>query len=130
MKFSDSQFQKIKFSKKQLADFFSSAENNLKNAQKTDIPEVIFLLCYNSVIKLGIYLIAKKGYKVRSIPGHHYQILKSLGEITHLYNETNYLQDVRQKRNIDLYEGGAIMTQKESDDLLKITKKIFEIAKI
>ena len=129
MKFSDLQFQKIKFSKKQLVDFFNNAENDLKNAKKTDIPEVVFMLCYNSVVKLGIYIIAKKGYKVRSIPGHHYQILKSLGKITGLKSEIDFLQKVRQKRNIDMYEGGTIISKKESNDLLKITKTIFKKSK-
>ena len=125
MIFPDKYFQKITYTPQQIKKYMDNAKRDLDMASEIKENEVVFMFCYNSIIKLGIAIIAEKGYKVRSIPGHHYHILNTLEELTGLSNEIKHIQRVRNKRNIDLYEGGATFTEKEAKELLKITKKIF-----
>ncbi|MBN1258706.1 prepilin-type N-terminal cleavage/methylation domain-containing protein [Candidatus Peregrinibacteria bacterium] len=126
MEFTSDFFQKMVFTPEQIEKYLENARKDLKIAEKSGMPEVIFHFCYNAAIKLGITLIAGKGYKVRSIPGHHVKILEILGKTTGMEDEANYFDRVRRKRNIDLYEGGSGFTRKEADDLLKVTQSLFE----
>ena len=76
MHFTEEFFQKFKFEKEQLEDYFESAKNSLEIAEKVDISEVVFKFAYDALIKLGITLIAREGYKIRSNMGHHIKYLK------------------------------------------------------
>jgi len=125
MYFSPEYFKNIDYTESQINQYFANAKKDLKTAQESNNTDVIFRFCYDAIIKLGISLIAKNGYKVRSIPGHHIKILDALSEILNLEDEIDYFHRIRRKRNIDLYEGGTSLTQKESKDLLKITENIF-----
>ncbi|MDP8258217.1 MAG: hypothetical protein P9L90_02165 [Candidatus Aadella gelida] len=58
-----------------------SAQRDLKIAESTNISDVVFKFTYDALIKLGIMLIAKKGYKVRSTAGHHIKILEKLSQV-------------------------------------------------
>jgi hypothetical protein len=76
--FESQYFQKLAFKEEQIEQFLKSALHDLKIAQDSDIPDVVFKFSYDALIKLGIVLIAKKGYKVRSTTGHHVKILEKL----------------------------------------------------
>ena len=125
MQFSNEFFQTIDLTEEQIKQYFENAKKDFEIAEKSDEEKIIFQFCYNAIIKLGIAKIAEKGYKVRSIPGHHIKILETLEELTGLKKEINFIQRIRRKRNIDFYEGGVQLTQKECEELLKITKKLF-----
>ena len=56
----------------QLEDYFKSAKSSLEIAEKVDIPEVVFKFAYDVLIKLGITLIARDGYKIRSNMGFEF----------------------------------------------------------
>ncbi len=71
-------FQKFKFEDSQIKNYLKSSQRDLDIASKSKISEVVFRFSYDALIKLGIFLIAKNGYKVRSIPGHHIKILEQL----------------------------------------------------
>lgn len=98
-------FQKISFKEEEIEQFARSAFHDLKIAEESDIPDVIFKFSYDALIKLGIALIAKKGYKVRSASGHHIKILEKLSQ---LFNDDDILvlgNKMRQERNFNLYDG-------------------------
>lgn len=61
--FESQHFQKLTFQEKQIDQFLLSAQHDFKIAEESD---VVFKFSYDALIKLGIMLIAKKGYKVRS----------------------------------------------------------------
>ncbi|MBU0705631.1 prepilin-type N-terminal cleavage/methylation domain-containing protein [Patescibacteria group bacterium] len=119
-------FRKISVKKEQTDALFKGAKRSLELALNSKEDEIILHFCYNAVIKLGIAVIAKKGYKVRSIPGHHVKILEALAGLENLKTEIKYIDNIRKKRNIDLYEGEISLTNKEAAELIKITKKIFQ----
>lgn len=111
MYFDKSFFQKFHFEKEQIEKYLHSADNSLIIAYKTDIPEVIFKFGYEAFIKAGMALIASKGYKVRSIPGHHVAIIEAMGEILGDPALTEEGNEMRRFRNLDLYTGGEIITE-------------------
>ncbi len=79
--FESQYFQKLAFKNEQIEQFLKSALHDLKIAETSDIADVIFKFSYDAFIKLGITLIAKKGYKIRSTTGHHVKILEKLSQI-------------------------------------------------
>jgi hypothetical protein len=121
-------FQKTTFSLTQIKRHYNSALRDLTIAKKSDVPEVVFKFSYDALIKLGIALIAKAGYKVRSQAGHHIKILEKLSQILSDENIAVLGNKMRQDRNFDLYCGGTFISQKSSQDYLKfimdLSKKI------
>lgn len=124
--FEDKYFQKINFTKTQKEKYFAVAKRDLGIAQKSEIPEVIFKFTYDALIKFGIFLISQKGYKVRSIQGHHIKILDKISEILKNEDATVIGNKMRQDRNHDFYDGGMAVSEKESEEYLKFVKNLFK----
>lgn len=68
IRFESQYFREFSFTPEQLGDYFASARHDLAIAEASDVPEVIFKFSYDALIKLGITLIARQGYKIRSEP--------------------------------------------------------------
>lgn len=81
MNFDEKFFQKIKFDQAAFDDFLLNAQDDLDIARESKIAKVKFKFAYDALIKIGITLIASKGYKVRSKTGHHFQILEKMARI-------------------------------------------------
>ena len=119
-------FEKFRFSRKQIEKYHSSAKRDLKIASEADVPEVRFRFCYDALLKLAITVCAEHGLRVKSRRGHHIELIKKLSfflkdsEIEILANE------MRSKRNWDLYGGGIIISSKEAREYLDWTKQIFD----
>lgn len=124
--FESQYFQKISFDKKQLKQFTIAARRDLKIASSSEIPEVIFKFSYDALIKLGIAAIAVRGYKVRSIPGHHMKIIEKLSELFANEDIAVIGNHMRQARNLDFYEGGFEITEKDSGDYLHFVEGVFK----
>ena len=103
---------------------------DLKIAQESDIPDVVFKFSYDAFIKLVIVLIAKKGYKVRSTTGHHVKILEKLSQLLKDEDVLVLGNKMRQERNINLYAGGFFIGEKDSLEYLKFVKSAFKKAEI
>ena len=119
-------FQKIEFQNEQIDQYFQSAKKDFLTAQESNNVDVVLHFGYSAILKLGIGLIAKEGFKVRSIPGHHIKILDAMTTLTGLEDELNYIQRIRRKRNVDLYEGGISLSQKEAAELLNVVGEVFQ----
>jgi len=128
--FENQYFQKLAFKEGQIEQFIKSALHDLKIAEKSDIPDVVFKFSYDALVKLGIALIAKKGYKIRSTTGHHVKILEKLSQL--LKNEDILVlgNKMRQERNFNLYDGGFFVGEKDSREYLDFVKGIFRKADI
>ena len=126
MNFPKEFFQHTAFEKPQIEQFFKKAKKNLEIAKDSKHNEVVLHFCYNSIIQLGISMIAEKGYKIRGIPGYHVKLLETMANLLDCRDEIDYLQKIRHKRNIDMYEGGSALTDKQSVDLLHMTESLFK----
>ncbi|MBI4692364.1 MAG: hypothetical protein HY773_02970 [Candidatus Terrybacteria bacterium] len=106
-------FQKIKADKKIISKYFSSALKDFGIASKNNYPEVIFNFSYSALLKTGITLIAYHGQRIKSRKGHHIKILEKLSQILDDKNIEIIGDKMRKKRNLDLYEGGIMISKKE-----------------
>ncbi len=122
-------FQKITFTPGQIKQYFESAERDYAIAAEADIPEVTFKFAYDALIKVGIALIAKQGYKVRSQTGHHVKILEKLSEILRDEDIVIMGNVMRQNRNRDFYDGGVIVTETEARQYAEFVAPIIEQAR-
>jgi len=119
-------FQKKKFEDKTISKYFRNAIKDLGIAIRSKEPEVIFNFSYSALVKIGIVLISVCGYRVKSRVGHHIKILEKLSEILNDKNIEIVGDRMRKKRNLDLYEGGIIISQKEAEDYLGFIKRIIK----
>jgi len=115
----------MKFTDSQIKRCFKVAKRDLDIAKDSDVPEVIFKFSYDALIKLGIALIADQGYKVRSAVGHHVKILEKMSQILQNKDVAIVGNKMREDRNFDFYNGGILISQKDSQEYLKFVGKIF-----
>jgi len=123
-------FQKLAFKEEQIAQFLKSALHDLEIAGRSDIPDVIFKFSYDALIKLGIALISGKGYKIRSTAGHHVKILEKLSQILKDEDVLVFGNKMRQERNLNLYDGGFFVMEKDSREYLSFVKGLFKKAEL
>ncbi len=128
--FESQYFQKLAFKNEQIEQFLKSALHDLRIAETSNIPDVIFKFSYDALIKLGISLIAKKGYKIRSTTGHHVKILEKLSQILKEEDILVLGNKMRQERNFNLYDGGFFVGEKDSREYLDFVKSVFKKADI
>jgi len=128
--FETQHFQKLTFKEEQIGQFLVSAKHDLKIAEESGIPDVVFKFSYDALIKLGIMLIAKKGYKVRSTAGHHIKILEKLSQLLKDEDIVVLGNKMRQERNVNLYDGGVFVGDKDSIEYLEFVKSTFKKAGI
>ena len=119
-------FSKQVFTADELEKLYKSAEKYLAISKKNREPEVKFHFTYMALIKIGIYLIAKEGYRVKSRPGHHQMIIEELSEL--LKNEDVMLigDKMRRNRNMDFYSADGMITETEADTDYEFVEKIYK----
>lgn len=124
--FESQYFQKLAFKEEQIEQFLKSALHDLRIAEASDIPDVIFKFSYDALVKLGIALIAKSGFKIRSTAGHHVKILEKLSQMLKEEDIIVIGNKMRQERNVNLYDGGFFIGEKDSREYLDFVKSIFK----
>ena len=119
-------FRKRTFSEEQLDAFKRSAREDLAIASESAYTQVKFRFSYDALLKLGIFLVARSGYKLRSVPGHHVKLLAALSDLSGTPDVEPVAETMRQKRNLDLYEGGVGVTDSEASEYLKFIMDLFK----
>lgn len=122
-------FQKKTFKEEIIERYFNNALKDFRIASKNKDPDVIFKFTYDALIKIGICLIAFHGHRVKSRLGHHIKILEKLSEILSDENIQIIGNAMRKKRNLDLYDGGALISEKEAKDYFNMAEQIIKKAK-
>lgn len=118
-------FEKFSFSTQQTEKYYRSALRDLKIAAETKVAEVAFRFSYDALLKLAIAACAKNNLRVKSRQGHHIELINKLSEILEDSDIKIIGQEMRSKRNWDLYGGGASVSEKEAEEFLKWARKIF-----
>jgi len=88
------------------------------------------LIIFGSLLIIAYTLITKKGYKVRSTAGHHIKILEKLSQLLKDEDILVLGNKMRQERNVNLYDGGFFVGEKDSLEYLKFVKSTFKKAGI
>lgn len=125
MEFNKSFFNKISFSSEQLAKILVSANKDLKIAEKSKEIEITFKFSYDAFLKFCIYIVARKGYKARSFPGHHQKIIEQTAEILKDELICSIGNEFRKKRNFDLYECLFTVSDKDTKEYFEFIKNLF-----
>jgi hypothetical protein len=118
-------FEKFKFSQRQVKSFLTSARKDFAIAQKSDIADVSFRFGYDALIKLAIAVCAAENLKVHSRTGHHIELIDKLASLLAEPDIREFANQMRRKRNMDLYGGGTIISEKEAKYYLKKIKQAF-----
>ena len=118
-------FETFKFSDNQIKKYFSSARQDFKIAGDSSVPEVIFKFCYDSLLKIAIAMCAKNGLRVKSRAGHHAELLEKLTEFLGDQDIFAVGNEMRKKRNFDLYAGGILISKKEALEYREWLRGIF-----
>ena len=126
--FEENYFQKLSFTHQQLKQYFQIAVDDLAIANNHKEVAVIFRFSYDAFIKLGIALIGKRGFKVRSVVGHHVKIIEKLSQLLGNKDIEVYGNQMRKLRNIGFYEGGDLITEKQARDFLDFVQNVFKQA--
>ncbi|MDD5174297.1 MAG: hypothetical protein PHV48_05690 [Candidatus Omnitrophica bacterium] len=134
MKFDDKYFKDFTFTKEQVRKNFENALKDIDIARQDKIPDVKFTYSYDALIKGGIALISRYNKKVKSAPGHHIKIIETLAKILKDDSIEAIGGAMRSKRNVDFYDGGVEVTEKEAqeylgyvDGILRKIKKALDI---
>lgn len=121
-------FNKFSFSLKQINKYYRSSIRDLNIAKKSNIPEVSFRFSYDALFKLAITICAKNGLRVKSRQGHHVELIKKLSQFLKDKEIEVLGNDMRSKRNWDLYDGGVLISIKEAKEYLGWIESIFKKA--
>lgn len=118
-------FEKFRFSRKQIERYHKSARRDLKIAAEADVSEVRFRFCYDALLKLAMAVCAENSLRVKSRRGHHVELIKKLAFFLKDPEIEIFADEMRSKRNWNLYRGGIAISQKEAKEYLNWTKKVF-----
>ena len=99
---------------------------DFKIASEARVPEVIFRFCYDTLLKAAIAVCAKNGLRVKARKGHHYELINRLAEFIGDDDVNAIGNEMRSKRNWDLYGGGFGVSKKEAREYLRWTKAVVE----
>lgn len=113
--------------------FFNSSVKKFKKAEKVlqIDEEAAYQMFYESMLKASLALMLSYGFRPRSLPGHHVNIIefsaKKLGN--HYAYIMNTFNKMRRKRNQVIYEADIEITEKEANNALETAKEYLLIIK-
>lgn len=114
-----------KFSTVDLEKYKRSAGRELEIAGTSKDPEVMFHFAFMALIKIGIYCLAKRGYRIKSRPGHHQKIIEYLSQALDSEEILVVGDKMRKDRNLDFYSADLVYSKEEANEYLKFVKDIF-----
>ena len=117
-------FEDFTFEKEQVMGYFQSALRDIEIAETSDVPEVVFKFSYDAFLKFAISFCALKGLRVKSRSGHHVALIEKLSSFLNEKDIDVIGNEMRMKRNIDLYSGGTLISEKEAKEYCEWVKEI------
>lgn len=123
-------FEKFNFTSRQIKNYYNSALRDYKISLESEIPEVIFRFCYDSLLKFAIALCAQNGLRVKAHKGHHVELLKKMSDILKDEDVLLWGSEMRSKRNLDLYGGGVLISHKDAKEYLIWMKQVLDKVEI
>ncbi|MFA5271438.1 MAG: hypothetical protein WC412_03735 [Candidatus Omnitrophota bacterium] len=119
-------FVKQNFRPEELSKYKQSAKHNLGIAKTNEEPEVVFHFTYMALIKIGIYCLAKDGYRAKSRPGHHQKIIEYLSQVFGSEDIGIIGDKMRKDRNLEMYCAETLYSQEEIKEYLKFVEGLYK----
>lgn len=126
MKLDKNFFMPQKFTPVDLEKYKKSAKRDLEIAGDSKDSEVIFHFTFMALIKMGIYCLAKTGYRIKSQPGHHQKIIEYLSQYFDSKEILIIGDKMRKDRNLDFYSADVTYSKQETAEYLEFIKGIFK----
>ena len=126
MKIDRNFFIKQEFTAAELEKYKKAALRSLPIAKNSKEPEVIFHFAYMALIKMGIFCLAKAGYRVKGKPGHHQKIIEYLSFALKSENVGIIGDKMRKDRNLDLYSSDIVYSVSEIQEYLTFIENIYK----
>ncbi|OGZ60839.1 MAG: hypothetical protein A2919_02190 [Candidatus Spechtbacteria bacterium RIFCSPLOWO2_01_FULL_43_12] len=117
-------FKKQKFSPQEIENFFKSAKEDFSIAGKNKEPKVIFEFSYDTLIKCALAVCAANGLRITAKTGHHIELIRKLSEFLNNKDVNAIGNEMRMKRNQNLYDAIFMVSEKETKDYLKWIEQI------
>ncbi len=108
-------FEKFEFSLAQINKYHQAAVRDFSIIKLNSAPEIIFIVCYQIIIKEAVAICAKNNLRVKSRTGHHRALINKLATFLQDKEIEVIADKMRSKRNRDLYDGGLPTSRKEAD---------------
>ena len=118
-------FERFRFTTVQIDNYRRSAQRDLMIAQKSDIADVAFRFSYDALLKLATAVCAYKSLRVKARQGHQIELIKKLSEIMTDSEIEVVGNQMRAKRNWDMYGGGALISKKEAKEYSDWAAQVF-----
>lgn len=119
-------FEKFVFTLNQIDKYYQSAKRDFNIAKSSNVNEVSFRFAYDSLLKLAIAVCAYHGLRVKANRGHHAELINKLSDLLSDSDIAVIANEMRSKRNWDLYGGGAIISEKEISEYVKWIEDVFK----
>jgi hypothetical protein len=126
MKIDRKYFIKQKYNPAELTKYKKSARRDLDIAKCSQEVEVKFHFAYMALVKIGIYCLAKTGYRVKARPGHHQKIIEHLSRALNSEDILIIGDKMRKDRNRDLYSADTVYSTDELGEYLEFIERIYE----
>lgn len=126
MKFDKNFFVKQDFAPEALHHYREAVGRDLEVARTGPSAVVTFHFAYMALLKIGIYRIAREGYRIKNRPEHHQKIIETLSQILDS-EEVMVLGDkMRKGRNLDLYDAGALESPETIKRYLTFVENVYQ----
>lgn len=119
-------FEKFTFKSSQVQQYYAAACKDFLIAKRSNVIEVRFRFSYDALLKLAIAIAAKNGQRVKARQGHHVKLIEYLAHALRDKDVLLFGNDMRTKRNRELYDGGTLLSHKDVDDYILWLEKVFE----
>jgi len=119
-------FERFKFTAEQIDNYRRSSQRDLMIAKKSDVPDVTFRFSYDALLKLATAVCAYKCLRVKARQGHQIELIKKLAEIMDDSEIEILGNQMRAKKNWDMYGGGVLISKKEAREYSEWVVRVFE----
>lgn len=119
-------FEKFNYSSAQINKYYQAAVKDLRLAVSAAVPELVFYVCYNVIVKTAMAVCAKNNLRVKSRTGHHVELIGKLADCLKDPEIEDVAGKMRIKRNRDLYDGGVATSEKEADFYLSFCRQLIK----
>ncbi|OHA14707.1 MAG: hypothetical protein A3A10_01105 [Candidatus Tagabacteria bacterium RIFCSPLOWO2_01_FULL_42_9] len=73
---------------------------------------------------MAIAVCARNGLRVKARQGHHIELIQKIADLLKNKDIKIVGDEMRAKRNLDIYGGGVLISEKEAEEYLKWLKNI------
>jgi hypothetical protein len=124
----DGFLKKAESNPEEIGYLLETIANDFKDSMNTKLSiDWQFKIAYNSILNCGIVALAAEGYRP-SNDSHHYWTIQSLALTLKVDRDiVDLLDDFRKKRNRSSYERTGIITKREADEIIELSRKIQSI---